>query len=57
MANKVTTVYVPEETIERLDEWAKRIERSRNWLIAKAIDAYLEADAKLTKEFQKAGKR
>lgn len=56
MANKVTTIHIPEETIKRLDAWAKRIDRSRNWLISEAIEAYMEADEKLTKAFKKAGK-
>lgn len=57
MANKVTTIHISEEIIKRLDEWAKRIDRSRNWLITEAIEAYLEADANLTEQFKKAGKR
>jgi predicted transcriptional regulator len=64
MANQRTTIHVPEDTLEKLDAWAERIQRSRNWLVVHAIEAYIEDNKTLDRELvelrkyaQKAGKK
>ena len=60
MANKVTTIHVPAETLEILDAWAERIDRSRNWIINEAIDAAIADEEVIEKhhpELKKAGKK
>lgn len=56
MAKRIITVHIEDDTLKKLDQWAERADRSRNWLINNLILAALEDDAILTAEFQKAGK-
>jgi predicted transcriptional regulator len=47
MAVKKFSIAVNNETVELLDKLADKTERSRNWLVNKAIDEYLEKNIKL----------
>ena len=40
----VVTTRVPDEVMERLDRLAGAMERSRAWLIAKAIERYVDEE-------------
>jgi predicted transcriptional regulator len=39
------TVRLEDETVSALDRLAERTERSRNWLVAKAIEDYVSLNA------------
>lgn len=42
---ETTTVRLPAERIQALDQLGARLDRSRNYLIRKAVEAYLEDHA------------
>ena len=42
MTNDVFTVRAEPETIERLTALAKSLDRSRNWLVNQALEAYIQ---------------
>ena len=44
MPSKPTSISLDEQTRERLDRVAKAYERKRSWIIAKAIEEYLERE-------------
>lgn len=44
-----TSVRLTDQQIEALDEIAEREERSRSWLISKAVDEYIARDKKSRK--------
>ena len=44
-----TSVRLTDEQIKALDEIGEREERSRSWLISKAIDEYIARDKKTRK--------
>ena len=46
MKTIVTTIRAPVALIHKLDRAADKLERSRNYLIVKAIEAYLESQTK-----------
>jgi len=39
------TVRLEEETLNELDNLAEKTERSRNWLVSRAIESYLSLNA------------
>ena len=41
-ATKVVTAHLPEDLAERLDEFAARNERSRGWVVKRALLSYIE---------------
>ncbi|MGI9303733.1 MAG: CopG family ribbon-helix-helix protein [Gammaproteobacteria bacterium] len=43
--NKTLSLRLDEETIEKLDLLAKATERSRGWLMARAVSQYVEHEA------------
>jgi metal-responsive CopG/Arc/MetJ family transcriptional regulator len=42
MANKTYAVHTSESNIERIDQWAEKLRRSRNSIINEAIEMVLE---------------
>lgn len=50
MALKKFSIAIHEDSVKNLNQLAKILERSRNWLISKAIDEFLEKNRKLLQE-------
>jgi predicted transcriptional regulator len=44
MKTIITTIRIPAALLQRLTRAAKRLERSKNYLILKAIEAYLDRE-------------
>lgn len=42
---RTTSVYLPVDLLDELDELADRMERSRTWIVEKAIRAWLDGRA------------
>ena len=50
---KVLTAHIPEPLLEKIDEIAARLERSRGWIVKQALSAWLtqeEERSRLTRE-------
>ena len=41
MGTRVLTAHVPDELAERVDEYAKRLERSRGWIVKQALSNWI----------------
>jgi len=52
---KMVTARLPEVLVEKLDEAARKVGRSRSWIIREALEAYLSASGKA--EIAKGGVR
>ncbi len=51
MGTRVLTAHVPEELAEEVDRHAKRLERSRGWIVKQALADWVElADLTYTEE-------
>jgi predicted transcriptional regulator len=53
MATRPVTAHLPVELIEKLDEYAGRLERSRGWIVKEAVDDWIDREAerdRLTRE-------
>ena len=44
MSTKVLTAHVPLPMIEKVDEIAARLERSRGWIVKQALSAWIEQE-------------
>ena len=44
MSTKVLTAHVPLPMIEKVDEIATRLERSRGWIVKQALSAWIEQE-------------
>ena len=42
MATEAITIRIDRQTVERLDKLAKALDRSRNYVVKRALEAYLE---------------
>lgn len=47
MALKKFSIAIHEDSVKDLDKLTKILDRSRNWLVGKAIDEFLEKNRKL----------
>lgn len=45
MATEAITIRTDHQTVERLDRLAKALDRSRNYVVKQALEAYLEEQA------------
>ena len=43
---KMVTARIPEALVEKLDEAARKLGRSRSWIIKEALEAYLSSSRK-----------
>ena len=53
MATRPVTAHLPVEVIEKLDEYAGRLERSRGWIVKEAVDDWIVREVerdRLTRE-------
>jgi predicted transcriptional regulator len=53
MDTKVVTAHVPVELVEKVDELAGRLERSRGWIMKQALSAWIDQEeerSRLTRE-------
>ncbi|HQU17409.1 MAG: CopG family transcriptional regulator [Chromatiales bacterium 21-64-14] len=44
MTTKVLTAHVPLQLVEKVDQLATRLERSRGWIIKQALSAWIEQE-------------
>jgi predicted transcriptional regulator len=44
MSTRVVTAHIPLELADKVDAWAERLERSRGWIVKKALAASTEAE-------------
>ena len=54
MPKQNVTVRLDPETVERLDQMAKAMDRDRSWLMSHAIERYVEDEAWQVEEIRKA---
>lgn len=45
MASQPITAHLPTDLVERLDQFADRLERSRGWIVKQAVGVWLEREA------------
>lgn len=45
MASQPITAHLPTDLVERLDQFADRLERSRGWIVKQAVRDWLEREA------------
>ena len=53
MPSQPVTAHLPAELVEKLDQYADRLERSRGWIVKQAVDEWIDREAtrdKLTRE-------
>lgn len=53
MASQPVTAHLPVELVQRLDEYADRLERSRGWIVKEAVGAWIDREMerdRLTRE-------
>lgn len=53
MATQSVTAHLPREFVEKLDQYADRLERSRGWIVKEAVGDWLDREAerdRLTRE-------
>lgn len=53
MATRSVTAHLPVELVEKLDQYAERLERSRGWIVKEAVGDWVEREAerdRLTRE-------
>lgn len=53
MATRSVTAHLPNELVEKLDQYADRLERSRGWIVKEAVGDWLDREARrerLTRE-------
>lgn len=53
MATRAVTAHLPVELVEKLDQLADRLDRSRGWIVKEAVDDWIEREAerdRLTRE-------
>lgn len=53
MPTQPVTAHLPVELVQKLDQYAELLERSRGWIVKEAVDAWIEREAvrdRLTRE-------
>jgi predicted transcriptional regulator len=53
VATRSITAHLPVELVQKLDQYAERLERSRGWIVKEAVDDWVEREAehdRLTRE-------
>jgi len=45
MPSQPVTAHLPAELVEKLDQYAERLERSRGWIVRQAVDVWIDREA------------
>jgi predicted transcriptional regulator len=45
MASQPVTAHLPVELVQKLDQYAERLERSRGWIVKEAVGAWINREA------------
>lgn len=54
MATQSVTAQLPVELVQRLDQYAERLERSRGWIVKQAVGDWIEREAERDRLTRKA---